>query len=79
MTWFGAYEIDPKYMSFYICVETDRTKDQLEGDVDLMQNLRAVLQQANYPPEAQDQVFISFASQETVNRDFQGNWYYYFK
>jgi hypothetical protein len=79
MTWFGAYDINPKHLVYYICVETDRTRDELQKDSDLMHKLRTVLKEVNYPPEARDQVSIAFASQETVNRDFQGNWYYYFK
>lgn len=79
MTWFGAYDINPKHLVYYICVETDRTMNELQKDSDLMRKLRTVLKEVNYPPEAQDQVSIIFASQETVNRDFQGNWYYYFK
>jgi hypothetical protein len=79
ISWFGAFDIDPKHLSYHICVETDRTKNELQDNVVLMQELRNVLQELSYPPQASDQVFISFAAQETVDRDFGGNWYYYFK
>ena len=30
--WYGAYEIDAKHLVFWICVQTDKLKKQLEAD-----------------------------------------------
>ncbi|MDV3492919.1 hypothetical protein CMV03_17190 [Elizabethkingia anophelis] len=32
-----------------------------------------------YPKNAIEYVSINFESQETVDRDYEGNWYYYYK
>jgi hypothetical protein len=79
ITWYGAYEIDPKYLVFWICIKSDKTKTELQNDIELNANLRNLLVKYNYPPEAQNLVYISFESQETVDRESNGNWYHHFK
>jgi hypothetical protein len=76
---YGAYEIDAKYLVFWICVDTDSIKKELESNQDLKNQLRNILFKYEYPKNAINSVFIGFESQETVNRESQGDWYLHFK
>ena len=77
--WYGAYDIDPKYLVFWICVKTDREKEKLIANKELYARLRNLLSKYNYPLEARKYVFINFESQETVDKESDGNWYYHYK
>ena len=76
---YGAYEIDPKYLVFQICVNTDKIKEKLEKDKELSNKLRNVLIINEYPKQSINNVYIGFESQETVNRESKGDWYLHFK
>lgn len=75
ITWFGAYEIHPKYMVVLIRVETDRDKQKLNQDVAFQTALRAQLAAVSYPPEGRDGVAFDVESQETVDREWDGDWW----
>jgi hypothetical protein len=77
--WYGAYDIDPKNLVFLICVQTDKMKKQLELESDLINSIRFLLNKYNYPDEAIKYVHIGFESQETVDRESQGDWYIHLK
>ena len=77
--WYGAYDIDPKHLVYWICVQTDKMKNKLTGNIELTISLRDLLVKHDYPAESQRFVHIGFESQETVNRESQGNWYHHFK
>ena len=76
---YGAIEIDPKYLVFWICVESDMIKLNLQKSQQLENALRKTLADNNYPANARSSVLIGFESQETVNRESGGNWYSHFK
>jgi len=76
---YGAYDIDPKFLVFWVCVQSDKVKHQLELNRDLEEKLQMLLPGNDYPSEAIGEVKIGFESQETVDRESDGNWFYHFK
>ncbi|MFA6152128.1 MAG: hypothetical protein WC716_12455 [Chitinophagaceae bacterium] len=76
---YGAYDISPKNLVYWICVKTDKDKLYLQSNETLMQDLRSILVKYNYPEEAIPFVHIGIESQETVDRVSRGNWYHHFK
>jgi hypothetical protein len=77
--WYGAYQIDPKHLVFWICIQSDKMKHELESNIDLNKDLRNLLAKNEYPVEAQKFVYISFESQETVDRESNGDWHIHFQ
>jgi hypothetical protein len=76
---YGAYDIDPKYLVIWITVESDEVKSQLERNGILNKQLRDLLVKVGYPEKSIDEVKIGFESEETVNRESNGDWYLHFK
>ena len=77
--WYGAYDIDPKHLAFWICVQSDVMKDAILSNADLMHRLRSLLEIHQYPAEARPNVHIGIESQETVDRESNGDWHVHFK
>ncbi len=77
--YFGAYDINPQNLAFWICIETDKEKEKLKNDNLLINTLKNLLIKYDYPEKAIEQVSIDFQSQETVDREYAGNWYYFYK
>lgn len=72
--WYGAYYIDPKHFVVWICVKSDKDKMMLNSNVEFMNSLRSTLVKYNYPEQVRSSIHITIESQETVDRDFSGNW-----
>jgi len=79
VTHYGAYDIHPGLLVYWVCVKTDAEKHRLEVDEELMRQLRKTLIQHNYPSEGREYVHIGFESQETVHRESGGNWWFHWK
>lgn len=77
--YYGAFDIDPKYLVYWICVQTDKIKSELENNKELKQNLRQLLDKNEFPIDSRKYVAIEFESQETVDRESNGNWWHHFK
>lgn len=75
VSWFGAYEIHPKYLVVLIRVETDRDKLKLNQDVAFRTALKSQLEVVSYPREGRDGVAFDVESQETVDREWAGDWW----
>lgn len=73
---FGATRIDPRYLCVCIDVNTDSQRDALRENSELLGRFRASILAAGYPAESVPLVSFSIESQETVDRDWGGNWFY---
>ena len=49
--WYGAYDIDPKLLVYWICVKTDKEKERLKNDLKLNSELRLLLVKHKYPTD----------------------------
>lgn len=79
VTYSGAVSIDPRHLSYCVCVETDAEKKRLESRWPLRNRLFGLLVENGFPDDCRDSVRILFESQETVDRESGGNWYRHWK
>jgi len=79
VTHYGANDIHPGHLVYWIVVRSDHEKRRLEADSALMAVLRDLLVRHDYPIEGRDGVHIGFESQETVDRESGGNFYHHWK
>lgn len=70
----GATAISPRYLAFSILTDTDRERDLLRQDSEMYEELRGALEKAGYPQEAIPLVHFGIQSQETIDREYGGNW-----
>ena len=76
---FGAYYIDPKHLVFVVGVSTDHEKASLKNSPDFGAQMRGLLDKYNWPIAARSAVSFDVESQETVERETDGNWWYHYK
>lgn len=76
---FGAYDIDPKHLVFVVGVPTDKQKNNLKADNLFCDNIKFLLEKYNYPITARKHIVFDIESQETVDRETNGNWWYHYK
>jgi hypothetical protein len=76
---FGAYFIHPKHLVFVVGVQTDIEKEKIKSDPDFNTAMKRLLVKFNWPEKARDNVVFDVESQETVNRENNGNWWYHYK
>lgn len=74
VTHYGANDIHPRHLVYWLCVNSDAEKSRLESDTELMSRLRDLLVEFDYPAEGREGVHIGFESTETVNRESKGDW-----
>lgn len=73
---FGAVDIHPKHLAYWITTTTDAERDQLAADSAMQDEFRRILLREGYPADAVLEVGFAFQSEETVQRDFGGDWFY---
>lgn len=73
---FGAVEIDPRYLAIWIRLATDEQKNTLLAHTELIPQFQQALLELGYPAESVPGVGYAFESQETVDRDYDHNWWY---
>ena len=78
-TSYGAVDISPVHLAIWLITDTDAHRDQLLALQDFLQTCRAALVASGYPPEAVPHIHFGAASEETVQRDWGGNWWHFFK
>ena len=76
---YGATDIDPRHLVYWICVRSDAERDRLAADTALVAALRGLLVTHDYPAKARRHVHIGFESQETVDRESNGHWWHHWK
>ena len=65
---------DRDRLAFLIQTETDRQRDQLREDPAVFHDLPEMLRRSGFPASAMPAVHLFPESQETVDREFGGNW-----
>ncbi len=81
-TFYGASAIHPRHLvTWYVFAnDVDLAQARSSGlTARLNQLTREALVRGGYPAEAVPEIFVSFASDETVRRETGGNYYQYFK
>lgn len=76
---FGAYYIDPKHLVFVVGVPSDKERDGLCSQVDFQNKMKEFLVKYNWPVLARAHVYFDIESQETVDRENNGNWWHHYK
>jgi hypothetical protein len=64
----------PWHLSFLIATSTDKERDALRSEPNLYQQFCDGLDHAGFPADAIPSVGFRIESQETVERDYGGNW-----
>ena len=73
---FGAVDIHPKHLAYWITTATDAQRDRLAADSEMQDEFRRILMREGYPADAILEVGFAFQSEETVERDYGGNWFH---
>jgi hypothetical protein len=66
----GPVDFHPPKWSCWVVTTTDDERDRLAADAELKERLASVAN-AGFPPDS-----FTFQSEETVARDYEGNWFY---
>ena len=72
---YGATELDARHLVVTIDVKTDRERDEIRRDPLLRDRFQQALIDADYPASAAPRVSFNVESQQTVDREHEGNWY----
>jgi hypothetical protein len=81
-TFYGASAIHPRHLvTWYIfATDADQAEAQTSGLTARIDTLtREELLRRGYPAESVREIFVSFTTHETVQREAGGNYYQYFK
>lgn len=76
---FGAYHIDPKHLVFVVGVPNDESKNALKHNASFNASMKGLLEKYNWPIQSRADVVFDIESQETVDRENNGNWWHHYK
>lgn len=73
--------LDPPRSSlvYLVITRTDRDRDLLSKDAELQASFRRMLETRRVAMPSAKGAVLSFQSQETVDRDYEGSWYFALK
>jgi hypothetical protein len=72
----GAYDVDPRLLVYVVQVATDAERNKLKERPALADSLRELPAKNGWPDSACEDVTFHVESQETVDRENEGNWGY---
>ena len=75
----GAVHLSPANLAVFLIVDTDSQRDQIKALPDLDARFREALSTAGYPRDSVYHPHLAVESEETVQRDWAGNWWHYMK
>ena len=76
---FGAYYIDPRHLVFVVGVQTDNEKYNSRISPEFTTEAKRLLEKYNWPEQARSSIGFDIESQETVDRETNGNWWHHYK
>ncbi|HEX3111542.1 MAG TPA: hypothetical protein VHU41_20735 [Thermoanaerobaculia bacterium] len=75
VAWTGIAASDPWRCQIWLKVQSDSEQDRIESESGLIVEIQAVVISHGYPAHARDSIQVRVASEETVERVADGNWY----
>lgn len=72
----SALDLDSPHPWFLIKIKTDAERDLLTGNEAFLKEIKGVFRARDCPDEILQRIVFTFQSQETVERDYAGNWYF---
>lgn len=72
----SALDLDSPRPWFLVKTKTDAERDLLTGNEALLKEIKGVFRARDCPDEILQRIVFTFQSQETVERDYAGNWYF---
>jgi hypothetical protein len=72
----GAYDVDPRLLVYVVQVATDAERDKLKDRPTLAESLKELPAKSGWPSSACEDVTFHIESQQTVDRENEGNWAY---
>jgi hypothetical protein len=72
----GSRPVKSHNLAFWITTQTDAERDLMRSAPELVSEFRQVLLDAGYPATAVPDIGFEFEAQQTVDRDYNGNWWY---
>ena len=71
-----AVWLSPRNLAFWITTQTDAERDLMRSAPELVSEFRQELLDVGYSAKAVADVGFEFEAQQTVDRDYTGNWWY---
>lgn len=65
--------------AFWLCVDTDEQMHRINASSEIKNRFNAVLDATAYPEGLRSEAKLQSMSQETINREYQGSWRYWFQ
>jgi hypothetical protein len=66
----------PRDIAFWLVTATDAERDRLRAEGDFRREIGMAMGLSGFDPDDFGEIMTSFQSQETVDRDFEGSWFY---